>query len=47
MRRGLPYVSDDPSWAVAKAQDTAKLLDGDLLRAVADIAWTCATPEEV
>ncbi|WP_146103569.1 hypothetical protein [Nonomuraea solani] len=47
VRHGLPYDGDDPSWAVAKSLDTAKLFDGDLLRAMTDIAWTCATPEEV
>ncbi|MFD1933414.1 MULTISPECIES: hypothetical protein [Nonomuraea] len=43
VRRGLTYDSDDPSWAVAKALDAAKLLDVTCC-AMADIAWTCATP---
>ncbi|TMR94997.1 NAD(P)/FAD-dependent oxidoreductase [Nonomuraea basaltis] len=45
-RRGRPYESGDAEWVLGKALDAATLLDGDVLRGVADVAHLIATPQE-
>ncbi|MFD1933415.1 MULTISPECIES: FAD-dependent oxidoreductase [Nonomuraea] len=45
-RRGQPYESGDAEWMLSKALDAATLLDGDVLRGVADVAHLLATPQE-
>ncbi|MFI7705709.1 NAD(P)/FAD-dependent oxidoreductase [Nonomuraea sp. NPDC049480] len=45
-RRGRPYEGGDAEWALSKVLDAAKLVDGDVLRGVADVAHLLTTPEE-
>ncbi|MFJ7078558.1 NAD(P)/FAD-dependent oxidoreductase [Streptomyces sp. NPDC098781] len=46
-RQGVPYETDDQDWHLMKAMDATKLLDGDVMRAVADVGSMLAMPEDV
>src|SRR5262249_49778287 len=44
---GVPYETDDPSWAFTKAFETAALKDADVLRGFLDVVSLNARAEDV
>ncbi len=45
--KGVPYETDDPSWAITKALESGAMQDPDILRGYVDIAGLTARADEV